>query len=270
MAAAVALDNWVLRGHGINAHQLDGATWDIGLVNHKKHGAFTRVAELLKSPSLPVETRLGDLCVSLPEVVGAMPDNAGGAPGLRIVPDRYQGAETFGGPVVDSTSIAVAGAMVYGLRREYGALPIAEQRSLLQSDLACYPTMRGFEVPGAEDWPVTIGFDQAGFKGIRLTWQADGGFEYHRKERIARMCRAQADGSLWVAPALSGNDRPLHPLVSWWAVLFAASMLARYEPGSWLSALRIDQNDDAVALETLLDEAMVAVPWLLLEALQSV
>lgn len=267
LAAAVALDNWLLRGHGIGATKLSGSTWDIELANQKQ-GAFTRVADLLKSPSLPVATRLGDLCETLPEVVRVMPASAGGEPALRIVRELYRGAETFGGPVVDATSIAVAGAMVYGLRREYGALPLSEQRSALQSDLVRYPTMRGFEVPGADDRPVAIGFDDAGDKGIRLMWQADGGFEYHRQERIARMCLPRADGSLWIAPAVAGNDEPLHPLVTWWAVLFATSMLARYEPASWLRALRIDQNDDAVALESLLDEAMMAVPQLLLDVMR--
>jgi len=117
---------------------------------------------------------------------------------------------------------------------------------------------------------VTIGFDETGAKGVRLMWQADGTFDYHRRERILRMCQVRPNGESWVAPALAGNDRPLHPLVTWWAVLFATSMLARYEPASWLRALRIDQNDDAVALEAALDEAMVAVPQLLHQALQPV
>jgi hypothetical protein len=128
--------------------------------------------------------------------------------------------------------------------------------------------MIGFEVPGADDRPVTIGFDEAGVKGVRLMWQADGTFDYHRRERIMRMCQLRANGECWVSPALAGNDRPLHPLVACWAVLFATSMLARYEPASWLRSLRIDQNDDAVALEAVLDEAMVAVPQLLLHVLQ--
>ena len=267
LAAAIALDDWVLRGHGISASNLDGVPWDIELKDQKQ-GAFKRVADILKSPSLPTEVRLGDLCASLPEVVGSMPASAGDAPALRVVRELYQGPETFGGPIVDSSSIAVAGAMVYGLRRQYGALSVVEQRAALQADLACYPTLVGFEVPGDEDRPITIGFDEAGEQGIRLMWAADGGLEYHRRERVMRMCHPRVDGALWVAPAVAGNERPLHPLVTWWAVLFATSMLARYEPASWLRALRIDQNDDAVALEAVLDEAMVAVPQLLLQVLQ--
>ncbi|TEX45709.1 MAG: hypothetical protein B7C54_11695 [Acidimicrobiales bacterium mtb01] len=269
VAAAIALDDWVLRGHGIGAARLDGATWDIELKNQKQ-GAFRRIADILASPSLPTEVRLGDLCASLPDVVDSMPVSAGGAPALRIVRERYQLAETFGGPVVDSTSTSVAGAMVYGLRREYSVLSVSEQRAALSADLANYPTMVGFEIPGADDRPVTIGFDETGAKGVRLMWQADGTFDYHRRERILRMCQVRPNGESWVAPALAGNDRPLHPLVTWWAVLFATSMLARYEPASWLRALRIDQNDDAVALEAALDEAMVAVPQLLHQALQPV
>lgn len=36
--------------------------------------------------------------------------------------------------------------------------------------------------------------------------------------------------SLFVLPAPPGGDRPMHPLMIWWAVLFGLSMLARYEP----------------------------------------
>jgi len=63
---------------------------------------------------------------------------------------------------------------------------------------------------------------------------------------------------LWIPPTLPGNSGPLHPLVTWWSVLFALSMLARYQPTNWARSISIDTSPDASALEHLMDTAHVA------------
>ncbi len=55
--------------------------------------------------------------------------------------------------------------------------------------------------------------------------------------------------------------------MTWWALLFGLSSLARYHPAPWITLLRRDGNKDAVPLETAMDEALEAVPHLALEAL---
>jgi hypothetical protein len=59
-------------------------------------------------------------------------------------------------------------------------------------------------------------------------------------------------------------------LLAWWAILFALSMLARYQPETWTAYLDVDKCAYAVPLETLLDRALVTCPELLLHAIRSV
>ncbi len=59
----------------------------------------------------------------------------------------------------------------------------------------------------------------------------------------------------------------LNPFIAWWAVLFALSMMARYEPSNWAGMISIDSSSDANAIENLLDQALGALPHLILEAI---
>jgi hypothetical protein len=54
--------------------------------------------------------------------------------------------------------------------------------------------------------------------------------------------------------------------MTWWAILFALSMLARYYPTAWTHALDENSSPDAVLLERALDIALDAVPHLVFEA----
>ncbi|MET9988255.1 YaaC family protein [Streptomyces mutabilis] len=67
-----------------------------------------------------------------------------------------------------------------------------------------------------------------------------------------------------------GDDRVLHPLMAWWAVLYTLSMLARYQPGQWTAQIDVNRSKDAVAIEYLLDSALAAVPVLILAAIDEV
>lgn len=49
----------------------------------------------------------------------------------------------------------------------------------------------------------------------------------------------------------------------WWACLFVLSMLARYEPDTWVQLIDPDQSEWAVHIETFLGEALDIVPDLI-------
>lgn len=51
-----------------------------------------------------------------------------------------------------------------------------------------------------------------------------------------------------------------------WALMYAFSQLARYEPEVWVAALNPDQSEIAVDLEHALDSALDLVPELLVPA----
>ena len=55
-------------------------------------------------------------------------------------------------------------------------------------------------------------------------------------------------------------------MLIWWALLFGLSLLARYEPVAWQTALDLDQSRIADPLTKLLDDALEIVPDLLYAA----
>jgi hypothetical protein len=71
----------------------------------------------------------------------------------------------------------------------------------------------------------------------------------------------------WLLPAAAGSDHEFEPITAWWVLLFAMSILARYDPALWSSALDLDRSDQAVVLGVMLDEALTAVPKLVADAL---
>jgi hypothetical protein len=75
-------------------------------------------------------------------------------------------------------------------------------------------------------------------------------------------------GDYWLRPAVGAQKDYLKPLVTWWLLLFGLSILARYEPAVWVKTLSITESDIAADLEALLDDAMLAIPQLVLEALE--
>ena len=53
----------------------------------------------------------------------------------------------------------------------------------------------------------------------------------------------------------------------WWLLLFGLSLIARYEPARWRDSLDPDSSPLAVFIEDAMEEALTALPHLLLIAL---
>jgi hypothetical protein len=68
-------------------------------------------------------------------------------------------------------------------------------------------------------------------------------------------------------PTLPGESQLLSPLMLWWALLFALSIVARYHPGPWSSALAVEGSKQAVPLEALLAQAVDRLPPLVYQAI---
>jgi hypothetical protein len=86
--------------------------------------------------------------------------------------------------------------------------------------------------------------------------------QLHR-EALPRYPRTEA---FWLLPEVGdGRDR-LPPVLLWWVLLHGLSLLARYEPAAWRSALDLDRSPIADPLIDLLDAALQIVPDLLYEA----
>ena len=264
IAAALEVDDarWKLSKHGIGSSLLDGPLWAV-TVTDQRAGSFVRVAEILGSPTLPTPTRLGDLLVSLPEVAWLAP-HAGDRPALRVGYAPLMGQESFGGPTVNATSVAITTAWLYGIDPDVWRTA-TDQRVAVGRFLDAYPQTAGYTVPGQGGGDgVYFHPHPDGSTGVRVQWTADGMNEFARELRIRQMTIAhRPEDDMWIVPVVAGQTRPLHPLIAWWAVTFALSMMARYQPDGWVNVLDVDDSIDATVLETLLDRALDTVPQLI-------
>ncbi|MEV6182893.1 YaaC family protein [Streptomyces sp. NPDC052015] len=74
----------------------------------------------------------------------------------------------------------------------------------------------------------------------------------------------------YLFPAPAGLSESLHPLMAWWAVLYALSMLARYQPAQWAGHINVDDSQHAVPIEKLLERAMGHLPVLIADTIDEV
>jgi YaaC-like Protein len=57
--------------------------------------------------------------------------------------------------------------------------------------------------------------------------------------------------------------------MAWWLLLYVLSMVSRYQPAKWIKLLDLDKSKYAVPLQYALQEAISALPHLVLEALDN-
>ncbi|MFJ9521846.1 YaaC family protein [Kitasatospora sp. NPDC101801] len=267
---------WKLTSHGLKAPVLSGPLPDLPIVQiDKDGGSFTRLSALLNSPPIPSDMAkpliLGDLWELIPEAqTRPLRGTRTIAPLLPLLPDdrNWSSADrptvgAFIAEVPDSvTGLAVPGRTLEDLfSPELEPVKVA-----LDSFMADYPHAANYSSAwhrGREQ--AAFGFLQDRFK-IRLEWPVDEATAAACTAKIASVATGY-DGRLYLMPAVAGNDRPLHPLMVWWLVLYSLSMLARYEPAGWGEHIDVDRSAHAVALEHMLDVALTAVPKLIHSAL---
>lgn len=143
----------------------------------------------------------------------------------------------------------------------------------LEQWLGGYPRLAPLGVPAA------VEYVQPGLRGD--DWTVQGRWALHPPlDMIARMrwCVDRMDlpdapyrdgipQSGIVLPGLAGNTAALHPLITWWIVLYGFSMLARYYPRIWSDLLDVDRSTHAVPTAAALETAQSVVPQLLVEEL---
>lgn len=71
-------------------------------------------------------------------------------------------------------------------------------------------------------------------------------------------------------PTVPGEAAALHPLMAWWGVLYALSMLTRFQPAEWTALIDVNKSHHATVVEFVLDAALAAVSDLLDEAVDFV
>ncbi|SDD86719.1 YaaC family protein [Actinokineospora iranica] len=254
-AAARSLDekSYLLRGHGIRQTNLDDRPGLSALeFADTKGGSFVTLARVLNSSTLGDGVTLGKFWQAIPELTHhPLSSSEPGFPPLHLQQHPLAHDSKYISFTVTSEVLheAVSVDSPEGVEDFLGNYPAL--RSSSKVDGGVYFN----EIPGlfttVRTWPIPKDRD---FSAL-----------------LARLTIAYRDQKdLFVFPSVAGGNLPLHPLISWWAVLFALSMLARYSPASWVEYLTIDRSADAVSLELAQDLALDICPRLILRAIEVV
>jgi hypothetical protein len=252
LAAAHATRSWRLYGHGLAAADLDHPLLTVKIrrtssktaSGTRKADSFTGIAGATGAQAFKRAVTLGRLWASLPELIDLRPPGCGIAP-LLLVPDKPSRAAE---PVYWRQVCAI----VVGFDG-YGEELIAHLRRY-------FPTSEGVRL-----------FEDAGFLPIndhKVWWTPkEDNVEGHLSTLERVTPRVHDFSPRWLLPYVGGVA--LSPLLTWWTLLFGLSMMARYEPATWVAALDYDSSELAAPLEGLLDTALDRVPELVLSALET-
>ncbi len=241
-------------GHGLTMRGYQ-APLGSAVVAPKGHGTYQGLCTSIESPALSEEAEVGALWASLPESFGVQ--LAGDHPyALPVTAERE--------PMMLTRKIK---ARVYGLPDNMADR--SERAQVLAEILQHYPTSKGWRScidDGVAAWETpTSGWT------ARVEWelQESTGSDEARSEHLLTQIAPRSDERErgWLRPSVSGGRQTLDDLSTWFPVLFALSMFARYEPGRWGQLLNVDSSPEAVTIEELLEKAIGALPRLMFHAI---
>jgi hypothetical protein len=251
-----AKSGWQLKGHGIDVPDLDQRPELPDLtIGDKGKGSFTQLTPLLHSGSLPTGASLGQTWLTIPDLPTTPPPVGNGAnylPTLRLAHLSEDGRPEFS-------------SWIEGMPRRF-AEPYTEDEFV--EFCSSYPTLAGSVGRPVASQPPLLDEERQSVQ-VRRGWtlaDSDDPGKFHNRHTRPYL----GDNDRYIFPSIGGDQQALHPLLAWWAVLFALSMLARYQPNTWTACLDIDTSPYAEPLETLLDRALLTGPELLLHAIRSV
>jgi hypothetical protein len=248
-------NDWRLSGHGIDVPDLDQRPPlpDLAIADDGK-GSFTQLAPLLHSGSLPAGALLGQIWLTIPDLA-TTPQLGNGAnylPTLRLAHLSEDGRPEFS-------------SWIEGMPWRF-AEPYTEAEFV--EFCTSYPTLAGSIGQPVTSQPALLDEERQSVR-VRRAWilsEDDDPGKFHSRHTRPYL----GDDDRYIFPSIGGDQQPLHPLLAWWAILFALSMLARYQPDTWTAYLDVDKCSYAVPLEALLDRALLTCPQLLLHAIRSV
>ena len=244
-------------GHGIKTTNLSGGVETAAVVGQQSpRSSFRAVSSLTGSPPLTAQATFSSLYSAHPGLVSTGLDWPTSPRALRV---EYQPINTG----FSLTITALAAFVIYDLPPE-----VQGNRNSLTSYLHHYPRLRGWSFSTDAPTPLQWINGTAG-RGLRMFLRLDesSGDDEVRRDAVLSMTTFDGSGQPWLIPALHPLSEPLSPIMSWWALLFTLSMLARYEPVAWLRDLDVRRSRHATGLEALLDAALTEVPMLVLRTL---
>lgn len=225
-------------------------------------GNFTRVSQLLDSPVWHKDpVRLEDVWDLLPVIDYPLTDRARLTP--LVVSELNVGDydhPMLSVPVSDIPDRVVDAGTCEALEAFLASYPsLARHHS--------YVTSRA---KGPDALPDSTRFEEEGGP-LQINWSMPQGAATRAERRKPLRAMTHSHGGLrYFFPAIPPLSRKLHPLMAWWAVLYALSMLARYEPARWSAHINVDGSRYAVPIERILELAITQVPVLIRDAVAQV
>jgi hypothetical protein len=279
IAAAHATGSWRLRGHGLRA-PLDPTPLEVVVrrdPSEKKEttDSFSGVATATDAEIFAEGAAIGELWRSLPEVSSLLP----AADEPRPRPLALVGEETHDPNLPSVMRMRLDPAHVYAVI--VGFQGSGEELETYLGEH--YPTAAGAHLYRHPGFDRTPGQHTRYGSGFLFRWQADSpdaGGQARTLNRIAPASRVPVSpesaferddvsfsgfAPRWLRPGVRGVA--LSPLLTWWALLFGLSMIARYEPASWVAALDYDSSELAAPLTRLMEIGLERVPELVVDAL---
>jgi hypothetical protein len=253
IAAAHLEDEWRLKGHGLGTADLDAADFAAVSVRPKPGkilDSFAGVAAANGSGPLQRSVQAIELWASLPFVCNLIPT----ARARHRIPLNVTLLDNPFAKLNDWRWVRTAVAPLRGSLDEVGA------------ELSQFRQARGAEIRHVQGLRGIVAYTNFG-EGLEVCWpnpREDVFGEQHALDEAAPV--DAVTGEHWLRPELSDGSSPSE-LVTWWALLYALSMLARYQPAAWFRTLDYDTSIWAAPLAELLRIGTEAVPRLVLSAL---
>ncbi|QIM22383.1 hypothetical protein G7075_16590 [Phycicoccus sp. HDW14] len=226
----------------------------------KVGGSFTSLSRLLGSPALPNPVKLGNILAALPlHLPGSSWSDS-----PRAISVEHIGQSGFDTLVLSPNVFVQSGnwPVIDGIRE----VNLEESRILLGDYIGNhYPGLRGAE-PRPDAHPQIFIGDSGMQFALKLVNSDSLGSDTLREQTLETRT-ALVGSQRYALPSFGNEATPCHPTVVLYATLWALSMLARYAPVRWAAALNVDSSPDASALEEVLEDALVLIPWALLDAL---
>lgn len=283
LAAGAPINSCPRNGHGLQV-DFSGGAIDFTRIHVKSHGfgLIQAVAEMLNSPVLHVSVTLAELLAA----VGATSVRRPGAPTPLLVWNDWKGSNVHDrippklivgyvpdAWIAESQNTHVESGIVYS---DAPKDPTVES---IMGWLAPYPSLTRLGPPitasmhphistripvgsGYSRYYVTLAWDKP-LLNLHESWKWASSLLAIDHSHIGKV------GWGTVIPVVGGNDKAQNPLIGWWTVIFAFSIIARYYPREWMQILDVDGSIMATEIEALLDEARAIIPDLLSRALGS-
>lgn len=248
---------WEANGHGISFVPEANAKAGLfqAIVRTKPTGhrdLYSRVSEALGRPNTPLAAPLGQVLSQLPEFEMEFGSVADWLPPL-----------TSDGISNSATATDGPHGLDIELNRALRGRPLDNISAL--RILRQYPAIRDFELWLGHDDELVLGPNATQVK-LKVPSISELKLSTSRFGHVPKETTTYR-GQSYLFPTVGSGDNSLHPLLSWWVVLYALSMAARYSPQLWMTSLSIGSSPIASQLEFVMDTALSAVPELIAEAI---